>query len=107
MTGSRTPLRAWRGLPGFDGRWPVRPWLYKIATNAWTRSPGDPDAGFRSATAPRPAPGGDEPHEPLAEAVWVEPYPGQQLGLADGYAITAFGTPPDFPRFGLADQRPP
>ena len=26
-------LRAWRGLPRFDGRSPARPWLYKIATN--------------------------------------------------------------------------
>ncbi len=23
-------LRAWRGLPGFDSRRPLRPWLYKI-----------------------------------------------------------------------------
>jgi RNA polymerase sigma-70 factor, ECF subfamily len=29
-----TLLRAWRGLCGFDGRRPLRPWLYKIATNA-------------------------------------------------------------------------
>ena len=29
-----TLLRAWRGLPGFDIRRPLRPWLYKIATNA-------------------------------------------------------------------------
>src|SRR5215212_1660001 len=27
-------LRIWRGLPGFDGRGPLRPWLYRIATNA-------------------------------------------------------------------------
>lgn len=27
-------LRAWRGLPGFDGRGSVRSWLYRIATNA-------------------------------------------------------------------------
>jgi RNA polymerase sigma-70 factor (ECF subfamily) len=27
-------LRAWRGLRGFDGRSPLRTWLYRIATNA-------------------------------------------------------------------------
>jgi RNA polymerase sigma-70 factor (ECF subfamily) len=27
-------LRAWRGLPGFEGRSSFRSWLYKIATNA-------------------------------------------------------------------------
>src|SRR5258708_3093551 len=29
-----TLLRAWRGLPEFDGRRPPRPWLSKSATNA-------------------------------------------------------------------------
>jgi RNA polymerase sigma-70 factor (ECF subfamily) len=27
-------LRAWRALPGFEGRSTLRAWLYKIATNA-------------------------------------------------------------------------
>ena len=26
-------LRAWRGLSGFDTERPLRPWLYRIATN--------------------------------------------------------------------------
>ena len=29
-----TLLRAWRALPGFEGRSTLRAWLYKIATNA-------------------------------------------------------------------------
>ena len=32
-----TLLRAWRGLPRFQGRSSVRSWLYKIATNACLR----------------------------------------------------------------------
>jgi RNA polymerase sigma-70 factor (ECF subfamily) len=78
-------LRAWRGLHGFDGRRPFRPWLYKIATNACLDV---------IARRPRrwhpldygPADGGDEPGPPLAGPVWVEPYPDGQLGLAGGYA---------------------
>jgi RNA polymerase sigma-70 factor (ECF subfamily) len=72
-------LRAWRGLPGFDDRRPMRPWLYKITTNVcldliarrprrWL--PVDYD----------PADGDERP------PAWVEPYPDQQLGLPDGYA---------------------
>jgi DNA-directed RNA polymerase specialized sigma24 family protein len=33
-----TLLRAWRALPGFQGRSSVRSWLYKIATNACLRA---------------------------------------------------------------------
>ncbi len=29
-----TLLRAWRGLAGFEAGRPLRPWLYRIATNA-------------------------------------------------------------------------
>ena len=33
-----TLLRAWRGLPQFEGRSSLRAWLYKIATNACLRA---------------------------------------------------------------------
>jgi RNA polymerase sigma-70 factor (ECF subfamily) len=79
-------LRAWRGLPRFDGRGSLRSWLYRIATNtcldAVARRPKRVlpiDRG--PATDPHRGPG-----EPLVESVWLEPYPDEVLGLEDGYA---------------------
>src|SRR5918994_2908007 len=80
-------LRAWRGLCGFHGRGKVRNWLYRIATNACL------DAVSRRPKRVLPIdygqPVGDEGHElgePVAESLWVEPYPDEIMGLEDGYA---------------------
>jgi RNA polymerase sigma-70 factor (ECF subfamily) len=79
-------LRAWRGLPRFEGRSSFHSWLYTIATNACLKAierrptrvlPID----YGPATDPH-----DAPAEPLLESVWVEPYPDELLGLADGFA---------------------
>jgi RNA polymerase sigma-70 factor (ECF subfamily) len=78
-------LRAWRGFPRFAGRSSIRSWLYKIATNACldliARRPKRVlPVDYGPATSPRLDLG-----EPLAESVWVEPYPDDKLGLEDGY----------------------
>ncbi len=74
-------LRAWRGLPRFEGRSSLRSWLYRVATNACLR------AIERAPKRVLPidyAPAAD-PHDDLAEAVnepvWLEPYPDGDLGL--------------------------
>src|SRR5215211_3348897 len=80
-------LRAWRGLCGFDGRSALRRWLYRITTNACL------DAIARRPKRVLPIdygpPGelaGDGRVEPLAESLWLEPYPDEQLRLEEGYA---------------------
>jgi RNA polymerase sigma-70 factor, ECF subfamily len=81
-----TLLRAWRALPRFQGHQLLRPWLYRIATNVCL------DALARRRTRGLPVERGraagpnDQPGEPLAAPVWLEPYPDQALGLEDGYA---------------------
>jgi RNA polymerase sigma-70 factor (ECF subfamily) len=67
-------LRAWKSIESFDGRQPVRPWLYKIATNRCLTALGSrqrrelpTDLSPRSASTP-----GRE---------WLEPYPDGRLGL--------------------------
>ena len=77
-------LRAWRGLPRFDGRSSLRAWLYKIATNTCLdtiakRPKRVLPLDYGPATDPSVGAG-----EPLIESVWVEPYPDQPMGMEDG-----------------------
>ena len=71
-----TLVSAWRGLSGFEGRSSVRTWLYRIATNACLK------AIQRRPVRLLPVdygPAAVDPHDdlgtPLAETVWIEPYP--------------------------------
>jgi RNA polymerase sigma-70 factor, ECF subfamily len=79
-------LRAWRGLPKFEGRSSLRSWLYTIATNTClnqiARRPKRVlPVDYGPAADPHGGPG-----EPVVESVWVEPYPDETLGLEDGPA---------------------
>ena len=74
-----TLLRAWRHRRTFEGRAPLRAWLYKIATNAsldlLRRRPRRllPEAALAPADPGRPA----EP--PSTELIWLEPFPDDLL----------------------------
>ena len=81
-----TLLRAWRAIGGFEGRSSLRSWLYTIATNTSlnliARRPRRVlPIDYGPAADPHDGPG-----MPLTEAVWVEPYPDEQVGLEDVYA---------------------
>ena len=69
-----TLLRAWRGLPGYQPRRPLRAWLFRIATNVCL-----------TALRARSGKGSDIPVGELGEsfedgAMFLDPYPDQLLG---------------------------
>jgi RNA polymerase sigma-70 factor (ECF subfamily) len=81
-----TMLRAWRGLPRFEGRSSLRSWLYKIATNACLKAiERRPKRVLPLDYGPAADPH-DGPGEPITESVWIDPYPDERLGLEGGLA---------------------
>jgi RNA polymerase sigma-70 factor (ECF subfamily) len=83
-----TFLRAWRGRERFlaDGRLALRPWLYRIATNACLdvlrkrpRRVMPPDVG--------PAADPDAPIPPPSDLPWLQPYPDRLLPATDELVV--------------------
>jgi RNA polymerase sigma-70 factor (TIGR02960 family) len=76
-------LGAWKGLSGFERRSSLRSWLYAIATNASLRAL----ERRRRRELPGGTGSGDDPRaplaEPLAEPVWIEPYPDELVRYED------------------------
>ena len=81
-----TMLRAWRGLPKFEGRSSLRSWLYTIATNVCLRAIERRPKLVLPADHGPPADAHDDLASPIAESVWIDPYPDEQLALDDALA---------------------
>ena len=79
-------LRAWRALGRFEERSSLRSWLYTIATNTCLNQ----IARRPKRVLPIDYGPSTDPHDglglPLAETVWVEPYPDETIGVEDGLA---------------------
>jgi RNA polymerase sigma-70 factor (ECF subfamily) len=81
-----TRLRAWRGLSGFEAGRPLRPWLYRIATNVCLDALAKRSRRVLPIDQGPPANDRDRAGPPALETRWVEPYPDTVFGVDDGYA---------------------
>jgi RNA polymerase sigma-70 factor (ECF subfamily) len=79
-----TLLRAWRGLPRFEGRSSLRSWLYRIATNVCLKTIERRPKRVLPVDYGPPSDPHDPLHGPVAEPVWLGPYPDE--GVPDDRA---------------------
>jgi len=80
-------LRAWRGLPGFEGRSSLRSWLYRIATNTCLNAIDKRPKRVLPVDFGPSADPDEATFEPLAESIWIEPLADGALGLDGGLTV--------------------
>src|SRR5262245_23926318 len=79
-----TLLRAWRAMPTLRTRGALRSWAYRIATNVClTMIERRPKRVLPIEYGPADEPTAALP-PPIAESVWIEPYPDGAFGLEPG-----------------------
>jgi RNA polymerase sigma-70 factor, ECF subfamily len=75
------------GCPSSRGQSSLWTWLYRIATNVCLDAIARrPKRVLPIDHGPPSPPGTSETGRPLSERLWIEPYPDEALGLADGAA---------------------
>jgi RNA polymerase sigma-70 factor (ECF subfamily) len=79
-----TLLRAWRGAAGLREADNARSWLYAIATNVCRTELARRAKRVLPHDFSPAAEQGTPPGAPVAESVWIEPYPDQAIGLLEG-----------------------
>ena len=80
-----TYLRAWRSLESFEGRGPLRAWLYRIATNTCLNALASRKAAQRLLPQQHSPPTEQLPDgDPATDIPWLTPYPNSHLaGIVD------------------------
>ncbi len=73
-------------LAGFETGRPLRPWLYRIATNVCLDAIAKRPKRVLPVDHGPPAGAGEGPGEPVVELIWLEPYPDEALGPESGLA---------------------
>jgi RNA polymerase sigma-70 factor (ECF subfamily) len=73
-----TLLAAWRGLATFEGRSSLRTWLYQVSTHACLRLGSRRPARLLSSDHGPPRHGTADLGDPVAGAVWLEPFADEQ-----------------------------
>jgi RNA polymerase sigma-70 factor (ECF subfamily) len=81
-----TLLRAWRGAAGLRDTGSARSWLYTIATNVCLTELGRRSKRVLPTDFGPAADLQTPPGAPMAESVWLEPYPDESMGLPTGRA---------------------